>query len=151
MGARWMEAKKLKQRKMRRAWARPLSIKSGIQPNREIIRQYQDTAKGLGQPIARAIYANVAPGKYDINDRIEEILSQFDDPLFVTIIENNYQRIRLFFNSEKTCWIIQHVNWRTREVRISITYRSKDRALQVWVQSKVVWKHKKSLPAPAEA
>lgn len=135
------------QKRMRRAWAKPLAIRSGIQPNREIIQQYRKTAQGLGQEEARTRFPNVAPGKKEIQDRIEEILHVFDDPLFITIIENTIQRCRLYFNSQHNCYLLQHVNWRTREVRISITYASKDRALQVWVQSKVCWKYKKDLPA----
>lgn len=134
------------QRRMRRAWARPLSIRSGIQPNREIIQQYRKTAQGLGEKIATDRFPNVSPGRVDIQDRIEEILRVFDDPLFITVIDNSLQRCRLYFNSKHDCYLLQHVNWRTREVRISITYSSRDRAMQVWVQSRVCWKFKKSLP-----
>lgn len=146
MVARWMQGKILKQRRMRRAWARPLSIKSGIQPNRAIIQQYRKTAEGLGKEEASTRFPNVAPGRRDIQDRIEEILHVFDDPLFVTILDNAIQRCRIFFNSRKDCFVIQHVDWRKREVRLSITYSSMDRALQVWVQSKTCWKVFKDLP-----
>lgn len=150
MPARWMEQKRNKQRRERRAWARPLSVKSGIVPNRQVIQQYQATAKGLGMEEARTRFPNVAPGKYEINERIEEILSQFNDPLFICILENAVQRVRVFFNSKKTCFIFQQVSWKTREVRISITYPSMERAEQVYAQGKVCWKAKKSLPVPVQ-
>lgn len=145
MPRKWKPGEK---KRMRMAWAKPLAIKSGIQPNREIIAQYRRTAQGLGLEEAKTRFPNVAPGRKDIQDRLEEILQEFDDPLFITIIDNSIQRCRLFFNSNHNCYILQHVDWRKREVRISITYATKQRAMQVWVQSKVCWKYKKDLPVP---
>jgi hypothetical protein len=107
---------------------------------------YRNAANSLGQAEAQQRFPNVQPKKKDINDRLEEILSVFDDPLFITLIENIYQRCRLYFNSQHTCYILQHVDWKTREVRISITYANRDRAVQVWTKSQVAWKYKKSLP-----
>ena len=151
MPARWMEAKKIKQRRERRAWSRPFTVKSGIIPNRGVIQQYQATAKGLGLEEAKTRFPNVAPGKHDINERIDEIIEgfrvegqkRFDDPLFITVIDNTLQRCRVFFNSQKTCFILQHVSWKERVVRISISYANMDRAQQVWVQGKVTWRVKR--------
>lgn len=145
MPRKWKPGEK---KRMRMAWAKPCSVKSGIVPNRAVIQQYKQTAAGLGLEEARTRFPNVAPGRKDISDRIEDILGAFDDPLFITIIDNTFQRCRLFFNGEMTCYILQHVNWKTREVRLSITYATKQRALQVWTQSKVCWIKKMSLPPP---
>lgn len=146
MPARWMQAKLIKRAKERQAWARPLSVKSGIQPNRDVISQYQRTAKGLGQEEAKTRFPNVAPGKYEINDRIEEILQHFNDPLFILVLENSFHRVRLYFNSRRDAFILQWVSWKERTVRISIVYTSQNRARQLWEQDKVTWKVKKSLP-----
>lgn len=147
MPARWMQAKLIKRARERRAWARPLSVKSGIQPNRDVIQQYQRTAKGLGVEEARTRFPNVAPGKVDIRDRIEEILEHFNDPLFVCVLENSVQRVRLYFNSQRNQFILQWVSWKERTVRISIIYNTQDRARMLWEQDRVTWKVKKRLPA----
>lgn len=146
MPARWMQAKLIKRAKERRAWARPLSVKSGIQPNRDVIAQYQRTAKGLGEEEARTRFPNVAPGRKDINDRIDEILQHFDDPLFFCVLDNNFHRVRVYFNSRRNSFILQWVNWKERVVRISIIYTSQDRARQLWEQDRVTWKVKRNLP-----
>lgn len=147
MANRVMAAKTLKMRRQRRAWARPFSIKSGIQPNRETIQQYKRTAAGLGLEEARTRFPNVSPGKKDISDRIEEVLQHFNDPLFFDIFpENTYQRVRLFFNSRKTIFVIQHMNYKDNACRLSITYASAERAIQVWNTGKVIWKSRKEIP-----
>lgn len=148
MPARWMEGKLIKQRRMRRAWARPLSVKSGIQPNRDVIQQYQRTAKGLGVEEARTRFPNVAPGRHDIQDRIDEILQQFEDPMFITLVDNLFQRCRLYFNSQKNVCVLQHVDWRSRVVRISISYPKLTRARHAFESDSVRWRIKKDLPAP---
>lgn len=148
MANRVMAAKKRKERKQRRAWARKYSIRSGIQSNREVIAQYHRTAAGLGLEEARTRFPNVSPGKKDISDRIEEILQHLNDPLCFDIFpENSYQRVRLFFNSKKTVFIIQHMNYKEGACRLSISYASAERAIQVWNTDKVIWKVKKSIPS----
>lgn len=139
MGNRVLQAKTRKLKRQRRAWARPLSIRSGIQPNREIIRQYQNTAKGLGLEIAKAIYPNVAPGKVDIRDRADEILRQFNDPLCWTYMENTEIRIRIFFNSQRNKNIVQYVNWTTKMVYISKPYLCADDAIYLFSRELIEW------------
>lgn len=151
MGNRVMAAKARKERRQRRAWARKLSIKSGIQPNREVLKQYKRTAAGLGLEEARTRFPNVAPGRKDISDRIEEILQHLNDPLFFDIFpENVHQRVRLFFNSQKTIFIIQHMNYKEGACRLSITYASSERAIQVWNTGKVIWKVKKAISSSSQ-
>lgn len=145
----WMKVKQAKARRQaaKRAWARPLSVKSGIQPNREVVRQYQDTVKGLGVEIAEVRFPNVAPGRREIMDRLKiagdplrGILTGISDPLFVTIVDNSRQRCRLYWNSKMTCFILQLVNWDKEWVRLSITYATSDRAKHVWMTDQVTWK-----------
>ncbi len=66
MPARWLQTKVIKLKRQRRAWARPLSVKSGIQANREVVKQYQDTVKGLGKEIGEVRFPNVAAGKHEM-------------------------------------------------------------------------------------
>lgn len=80
-------------------------------------------------------------------DKVEPVDEEYIHNLHVTVIDNCLQFCRVIFNSRRDCYIIHHVNKRTGEVRKSITYGSMERALQVWVQSRVVWKVKKNLPA----
>src|SRR5258707_15034601 len=118
-------SKSNKSKRMRRAWARKFSMKSGIVRNREVIRQYQDTAKGLGTEIAQVRFPNVAPGKREMMDRImtigdslRGIALDISDPLFVSIMDNSRQRCRLYWNSQLTVFILQWVHWEKGWVKI---------------------------------
>jgi hypothetical protein len=151
MPARWLQAKTIKLKKQRRAWARPLSVKSGIQPNRDVIKQYQETAKGLGKLIAEVRFPNVAPGRKEIMDRLKdddflrEIIYDIKDPFFVNIVDNARHRCRLYFNSGMSCFILQYMQWDKGRAKISISYPSSTRALEVWNTENVIWKKEYSI------
>lgn len=145
--AGWAKAKTLKLKRQRRAWARPFSVKSGIIRNREVIEQYQNTAKGLGLEIAQVRFPNIAPGRREMMDRLQTegdplrgILTDIKDPLFYSVVDNARQRCRLFYNSQLTCFVLQWVQWEKGLVRLSITYASAERAKNVWFSDTVTWK-----------
>jgi hypothetical protein len=147
MVSSWLKPKLIKLKRQRRAWARPLSVKSGIQPSREVIRQYQDTAKGLGREIAEVRFPNVAAGRHELmlryktpGDPLRGIIDDIRDPFFVTLVENSRQRCRIYYNSGMTCYIIQWADYRKNKVHLSITYPSSARAIDVWMTGKVIWK-----------
>lgn len=150
--AGWMKAKVIKLKRQRRAWARPFTIKSGIQANREVVKQYQDTVKGLGKDIAEVRFPSIPAGRHELmlryntpGDPLRGIIEDIRDPFFVTIVENARQRCRIYYNSQMTVYIIQWVNWREQRVRISHTYNSSARAIEAWVNSETVpisWKSK---------
>lgn len=156
MVARWAIPKVIKLKEQRRAWARPMSVKSGIQPNREVIRQYQDTVKGLGKDIAEVRFPNVAPGRKEIMDRINTIgdplrgiALDIKDPSFVKIIDNSRQRVRLYFNSRMDVFILQWVHWEQGFVKISWTFDSSNRASVAWHESdknSKIWKKTFKIP-----
>lgn len=147
MAAGWAKAKVIKLKKQRRAWARPFRVKSGIEPNREVVRQYQDTAKGLGKDIAQVRFPNIAPGRREMMDRINTIgdplrgiHTDIKDPLFVNIQNNTRQRCRLFWNSQLTVFILQWVHWEKGWVRLSIQYSNSAKAKSAWETDRVIWK-----------
>lgn len=85
MVARWMEQKRMKQRRMRRAWAKPLERKSGITPNRIVINEYKERAKGLALDETAAdkiaakllgqqqIFKGTPPGVVEARETIKEM------------------------------------------------------------------------------
>lgn len=56
-----------------------------------------------------------------------------------TILENRYQRARIFFNSERTCFILMHENYKTHQVRTSMSYGDKHRCAQAFYTDKMKW------------
>lgn len=147
MPSSWLKPKLIKLKRERRAWAKPLAVKSGAQGNREVIKQYQDTVKGLGLEIAQVRFPNVAAGRKELmlryntpGDPLRGIIEDIRDPFFVSIVDNSRQRCRIYFNSGMSVYILQWVDWRKSKVHLSITYPSSTRAIQVWMEDKVVWK-----------
>lgn len=145
--AGWMKAKVIKLKRQRRAWAKPLAVKSGARPNPEVVAQYQNTVKGLGLEIAQVRFPNVAAGRHELmlryqtpGDPLRGIIDDIRDPFFVTLVENSRQRCRIFYNSGMTCYIIQWADYRKGKVHLSITYPSSTHAIDAWMQGRVMWK-----------
>lgn len=143
---------KARRQAARRAWAKPLSVKSGFVPNRIVVQQYQETVKGLGKEIAEVRFPSVAPGKREMMDRImtigdslRGIALDISDPLFVVIVNNSRQRCRLYWNSGMTVFILQWVHWDQGWVKISGTYSSSNMAKAAWEADRVIWKKKFNL------
>jgi hypothetical protein len=150
MPARWLQAKVIKLKKERRAWARKYSIPSGIQANREVVRQYQDTVKGLGKEIGEVRFPNVAAGRHELmlryqtpGDPLRGIIEDIRDPMFVKLVDNSRQRCRVYFNSGMTVFILQWVDWRKRVVRLSRPFASSTEAIDAWYivkENDPIWK-----------
>ena len=146
-----MQQKAAKHRRQRRAWAKPFSMPSHITHNRGVLGEYQERAKGLAineaeiDDLIRRYYkhepfSGTGPGRKEIAELLLELKHLVPAMLFFDIFpENCYQRVRMFFNSSKTCWIIVHNDFRRKTVRRSIEYPTKELALDRWHRSKVTW------------
>ena len=76
---------------------------------------------------------------------LSDVRRNIDDPLFVQPISTPLQRMRIYFNSQRTVFILQWVRWREKEVRLSIAYPSASVAYQRWVEDRVRWKSPKTI------
>jgi hypothetical protein len=76
---------------------------------------------------------------------LSDIRRNINDPLFVQPISTPMQRLRIYFNSQHTCYILQWVQWRQKEVRISITYPTASLAYQRWLEDRVRWKSPRTI------
>ena len=160
---RTMAAKALKLKKQRRAWAAPLSVKSGIRPNVDVIKGYKDRAKGLKfdekeidelifRLFKRQPFKNTPPGRREAmvrRDKIRmlaEMSEQVPDHLFFNYINNSVVRFDIFFTADKTCYVIVKENRKTRTISRSISYGSCERAISVIQRDKVRWSESFTLP-----
>lgn len=140
MVARWMQPKIIKIRRERRAWARPFTIK-GSSPNYANGKQYKETSLDLSEETIvtneRATRKMPVPELRDLT----EVRRELNDPLFVQPLDNPIQRLRIYYNSRHTCFILQWVEWRHQRVSISITYPTFTIAYQHWIEDRTRWKH----------
>lgn len=144
--------------KQRRAWARPLQVRSGIRPNMDVVKGYKERAKGLAisdeevDELFRRLYKRDpwkgdGPARRAVLKMLADMAEQTPEFLFFNLLDNAEVRCRVYFNSAKTVFYLVHENFRKRILRRSITYATKERAITKWHMDKVVWVEKTSLPA----
>lgn len=152
MANRTMQQKALKAKRQRRAWAKPLSIAGGQRPNRGVIQEYKERTNSLGVPeyeideLIRKLYGRepiqgVPPARTEILAQLERLKKIVPELLFYVYHENSTQRTVIFFNAQKTCWVIGYTNKKTKITLTSMEYGSKDRAIHQFVNDKTVWVH----------
>jgi len=69
-----------------------------------------------------------------------EIRHKIDAPQYISLIDNNLQVCRLWFNSQKNVCFIEHTDRQTKITRVSISYNKIARAKRVWLTKTVIWK-----------
>ncbi len=144
-----MKQKAMKARRQRRAWAKQYSMPSGIVPNKGVLGDYKERAKGLGVDeyqvdlLIRALYGRDPqvgdkPGK-----EMEQVLARLKKLLpelhFFQIIDNCYQRGICFFDAKKTTFILAHTDKRRKTYKTSIAYSTKELALAMYYADRVIW------------
>jgi hypothetical protein len=156
MTNRTMKQKALKERRQRRAWAKPLAMASGIVPNRGVLGEYKERAAGLGiseyevDQLIKKLYKRdaiegIPAGRTEVLALLRELKRQVPEMFFFSIVDTPFWNAICFYNSEKTCYVLALTDLRKHTVRRSIEYGSKERALHVWNHNKVVWVSHKSI------
>lgn len=144
--------------KQRRAWAKPLQVKSGIRPNMDVIKGYKERAKGLAltdyevDALYRRLYKRDpwkgnGPARLAVLKILTQMADETPDFLFFSLLDNVFVRCRCYFNSQKTCFYLVHEDFRKRILRRSITYATKERITTLWNMDRITWVETASLPA----
>ena len=158
----WMKAKREKMKRERRAWAKGFSRPSGIVPNRGVIVQYKETAKGLGvsdhdveilmlKLYGHGPYLGTPHGRRDVIEKLRELKKRVPEMQFFKVIDNAYWRVRIFYGAprgEDTRYVIVCDDKRRMVVKTSINYHSKERALHCWTHEIVRWYAPTSVAPP---
>ena len=145
MANRTMEAKRIKMKKMRRAWAIPLQRRSGMNPNRIVINEYKDRARGLmlEDDISDSIIQKHAHSleRAAALKRQADLEIQFDASLRFRGPgpQNNYQESWVYFNSQQTSYILVHQDKKLGIERRSIAYSCKEILITKWNMGRTTW------------
>lgn len=162
MANRTMQAKSAKRQRQRRAWARPLSIASHRVPNSGVIQQYKESAASLGVPeyeidelikmvYGRQPFKGTPSGRAEVLQLIKDMRQHIPSLSFFELIDNCYQRALLWYNDDKTVWVITHTDKRRNIFRRSIHYPDKDTACKWFARDRVVWVvNEPERPKPSE-
>lgn len=145
MANRTMAAKRLKMKRQRRAWAIPLSRSSGRNPNRIVINEYKQRARGLelSDDISDSIiqqFAHTHERRQALKRQASFELELGDALRFRGPGPNTDQEESwIYFNPQKTAFFILHRDKKLKIERKSITFSSKEVLLFKWAKSKVTW------------
>lgn len=69
-----------------------------------------------------------------------ELLTGVEPEMNVTLVDDKFQLVRMFFNSSLTCFIFWNHNRVHNYVQESISYSNKRRADEVWANQSITWK-----------
>jgi len=150
-----MAAKALKMKRMRRAWARPLAHSGGKQPNRMVIQQYKHHAKGLEDAeFVDRVASAILPHNVVLQHRQQlykqaQLEAGLPDGVDLRVLgptgRDIYQESWIYFNSQKTCFVLVHRDLNKCIERKSTTYSSKELLLICWEGDRVAWVEKKAI------
>lgn len=148
MAKRWLQAKRLKQKKYREKGRGVMKryssecIKAGTQPNPEVMTWYKNAARGLqnGNISDRELaYWNSNLPRQEALDLRKQLKNACPEWLRIVLVDNEFLRARLYFqfSPERCCVVI--LDKETGSSRRSVVYRNRDVAYQRWESNTLTW------------
>lgn len=145
MGNRVIAAKRLKMKRQRRAWAISLSRSGGRTPNRIVINEYKQRARGL--MLTDDVSESVIQKFCHDNNKREALKRQatFELELGDALRyrgpgpNTDQEESWVYFNPQKTAFFILHRDKKLGIERKSITFSSKEILYFRWTTGKVRW------------
>lgn len=162
-------ANTIKLGRQRRAWAKQLSRRGYMQPNRDVINEYKHRAQGLEVNEARIDEAvrlmrikdgETNPKKREFQSEarldalrhqaeLEAILPDGCDLKFSgPTVPDIYQETFIYFNAKKTKFVLVLRDLEQRIERMSVVFSSKELLVMSWEMDRVYWVEKRELPLP---
>jgi len=149
MANRNMQAKALKLKKQKRLFPKSYSadyIPTGMPPDRQVMREYKARTKSLAfdeQYMAhleeKARFKGVPAGRFEVLNRLKFIECELGELKFVTIHEDFGCKAQLFYNSERTAFMIMEVNYDDCVIRTSLRYMDRQRCIDRWKTKSIRW------------
>jgi hypothetical protein len=145
MANRVMEQKRIKIRRQRRAWAVSFERSGMKTPNRVVINEYKQRAKGLmlDDDISESIIQKFA------HDERRRVALEHQAKMELLIEEglrfkgpgpdNKYEESWVYFNSQRTSFFVIHRDKSLGIERRSILYSCKEILITKWNMGKVTW------------
>lgn len=143
MPARWMLQKRLKIAKAARVAPRliPRHLMKGVGPNWANGIQYRkDTALDVVEEKIDEYEKSTRRQPVPDIRSLDDIRRTIRDPFFTTVVDNPRNRVRVYWNSERTLFILQWVRPMHHDAKISFAYPSFSLAYGHWVNDSVRWK-----------
>jgi hypothetical protein len=161
MANRNLQAKMLKLKKQRRALPKHYQhvfLREGKDkdprdyPRDDDPKDYKDSvryrarARGISEELAETNFVGVPPARKQAIEMMKKVVA-LGNSTFFTIVSNSHHECRVFYNSERTVFMVVYVNYVKRTLQRSIEYSSKERVNALWESDKIRWVEYKHLPA----
>jgi hypothetical protein len=153
-----MAAKELKRKRQKRLFPRYLSasyIPTGKPPDRFVIQEYKERTRSLAFDAdyladleAKQQFHHVSYKRREVQAHIKRIQELTPSMFCITICDMPAIKAQLFYNSEKTRFMVMESNHLIRQVRTSIIYADKARLIDAWKSETVRWVEFSSLDPP---
>lgn len=149
MANRAMEAKRNKMKRMRRLFPRRMSadyIPVGMPPNRLVMQEYKERTRSLAfdqkymdwlETVTR--FAGKPPGKLEAEKAWERIKDACPTLMNVSLVHNKVRCVKMFWNQDRTQFILLEENYVGRFIRASIRYQDRQRLLDRFKSDTVRW------------
>ena len=152
--------------RMRRSQPKTFRQRNYFQPNREIIKEYQNRAAGLGVDEAvidemimlqklkekdphPGVHHMTGEGRKAALKRQAELEAKMPNQCELRVLgptgRDELQQSWIYFNPTKTCFVLVHIDNTQNIQRMSMTYPSKDLLMLSWELGRVLWVEKKSI------
>jgi hypothetical protein len=145
----------IKHGKQRRAWAKSLQRRGMMQPNREVIRNYKDHARGLeDREFVDRVAAEVIP---DFKRRqqlyrqaqIEAGLPEgCDQRVLGPTGKDALQESWIYSNAQRNCFVLVHTDWEQEIERKSMAFLSIEVLMMCWEGGAINWVDKRKVTKP---
>lgn len=152
-------------KRQRRAWSKQFQHKGGFQPNREVIRQYQDSARGIGldereiddkaaallrKSGEERIERRTPPGRVEAHRRQAELEAKLPDGCDMRYRgpgpQTEEQSSFIYRNSRKTQFVLVYIDLRNKIESRSIVYSSQELLIMAWELDRVFWVEETHIP-----
>ena len=144
MGSRENAAKmlKMKRRGRKKTYGKQF-INTGSSPNVEVMSGYSRRGRSVADPWLERLFpgSNMSKNKrLHYLSKIEGMIKETPQELFVTLQKSTHIVSRMFFNSQMTCCYVIEENTLAGYVRGSITYDSSERCKKAFRLNTIRWK-----------
>lgn len=144
-----MQAKEMKLRRQKRLFPKQYAadyIPTGKPPDRMVVNEYKQRAKGLAFDAKyleyleqRARFKGVPAGKFEVNQKLMEILTAAEKLNFVKLMQTPLFHTLMFYPSDKRFFMIYEENFKEQKVYCSMRYQFKANMIADWQANKIRW------------
>lgn len=95
------------------------------QPTRELMQGYQHRAKSLAKDDKPGRFKGVTPARKEVEASVERIQTRYSVELSFTLLDTRTHRARVFFNSQRTVYVLLYENYKMGVTQHSLPHCDK--------------------------